>query len=538
MAWENEDIVVSSKILGHISSGIYRSASGAIKELVSNAFDANATRVAITTNWPSFDIMACRDNGSGMALEKFHQIMTGGIGDSTKRVYQTGDTFDETPGLNRPIIGWLGIGMLGVAQVCHEFKVISHHRDTQTAFEATIRLMDHMREKVSQIDQDESSEKAVDVGKFSLKEIEYNIKEAGTYVIASDMRSAFVAKFRENSGKVPLPSKFSSFLDTVHRKPFKELGDYWKMIWDLAISCPIPYFEESLFDWKQIEVEQTSQRQLQDLMQTLRDYEFEVVVDGLSLRKPNIFPYPKKRRNSDEPLTGRLFSIDTEAQVHGQPFKLFGYVYLQDGQAVEPAELRGLLVRIRNIAIGSYDVTCFNYPSIQGPRFYWLSGEIYVQAGVEFALNIDRDSFNEMHPHYVRLQKVVHDLLKTIFAEAERGQKNRSRKKKQNKQKEQRQSLNQLIKKDLGESYSLIVWQKEKDLAVDDRRFSPPVVINPSQQEIILNDQSKLLPQQQRKRELVTAIAYAFETAMLAPEEERRKKFYEILLDLVKTDLL
>jgi DNA mismatch repair ATPase MutL len=81
MDWQT--IVVSSKILGHISAGVYRSPAGAIKELVSNAFDANATRVAITTNWPSFDIITCRDNGSGMTPEQFRQIMQGGIGGLT-----------------------------------------------------------------------------------------------------------------------------------------------------------------------------------------------------------------------------------------------------------------------------------------------------------------------------------------------------------------------------------------------------------------------------------------------------------------------
>jgi hypothetical protein len=84
MDWE--DIVVSSKILGHISAGVYRSAGGALKELVSNAFDASATRVVITTNPPSFDIITCYDNGNGMRLEDFHWIMKEGIGESTKRV--------------------------------------------------------------------------------------------------------------------------------------------------------------------------------------------------------------------------------------------------------------------------------------------------------------------------------------------------------------------------------------------------------------------------------------------------------------------
>src|SRR5262245_50913080 len=114
MNWEN--ITVSSKILGHLSAGIYRTAGGALKEFVSNAFDANATRVVITTNHPSFDIISCRDNGSGIRAVDFQRIMRGGIGDSLKRV-----DGDRTSNLSRPVIGRLGIGMLGIAQVCHQF---------------------------------------------------------------------------------------------------------------------------------------------------------------------------------------------------------------------------------------------------------------------------------------------------------------------------------------------------------------------------------------------------------------------------------
>ena len=122
-----ENIRVSSKILGHISAGIYRSPGGALKELISNAFDADATRVVITTNWPSFDVITCRDNGDGMTKEKFKRIMTKEIGDSNKRITNDGNNKDLT-NQGRPIIGWLGIGMLGIAQICHEFQIISHHR--------------------------------------------------------------------------------------------------------------------------------------------------------------------------------------------------------------------------------------------------------------------------------------------------------------------------------------------------------------------------------------------------------------------------
>ena len=376
------EIEVNSKILGHISAGIYRSPAGALKELVSNAFDADATRVAITTNWPSFDIITCRDDGSGMTREKFEKIMTGEIGDSAKRVPTDGNVDDMTD-LGRPIIGWLGIGMLGVAQVCHEFKVISHHKKTQTAFTARIRLVDFLREKVSGISPEHAGDQPIDVGEFKIEMVDYRPDQAGTYVIASDMRSAFVKKFRETSGKDPLPSRFSAFVKQVqHARSVKAISDYWQMVWELAVACPIPYAETNAFEWNSIEVNPELKHRLANLQKKLKTYQFEVVVDGLSLRKPNQYPLPVQHTPGYERTTGRLFSVDKDLEVYGQPLKLSGYIYLQHSRAVEPTELRGLLVRIRNIAIGTYDSTLFKFPSIPTPRFNWISGEIIYRRGI------------------------------------------------------------------------------------------------------------------------------------------------------------
>ena len=60
--------------------------------------------------------------------------MTKEIGDSEKRTTTDGNVDDLTD-LNRPIIGWLGIGMLGVAQICHEFKLISYHKANANCFQ-------------------------------------------------------------------------------------------------------------------------------------------------------------------------------------------------------------------------------------------------------------------------------------------------------------------------------------------------------------------------------------------------------------------
>ena len=70
--------MVSSKVLGHISEGLYRGPAGVIKELVSNAFDANAKTVWISTGRPIFDVVSIKDDGDGMPLEEFKELVTGG----------------------------------------------------------------------------------------------------------------------------------------------------------------------------------------------------------------------------------------------------------------------------------------------------------------------------------------------------------------------------------------------------------------------------------------------------------------------------
>src|SRR5713226_6959464 len=95
-------IKVHEKALAHLSRGLYRSPASALRELVSNAWDANATHVLIDTNYPSFTQIAVQDNGHGFSRQEFEKLMEGGIGNSEKRA------LDEPLIHNRPLIGRLG----------------------------------------------------------------------------------------------------------------------------------------------------------------------------------------------------------------------------------------------------------------------------------------------------------------------------------------------------------------------------------------------------------------------------------------------
>ena len=152
-------IVVSEKALAHLSRGLYRSPASALRELVSNAWDANATVVRITTNYPNFYQIAVEDNGDGFTQEDFVFLMeSGGIGNSRKR--------PAVKGLRngREIIGRYGIGMLGIANICGSFRITSRTKDDK-GFRATIRLYDSLKSK---IDSGETAhDKIVEVGDIS-----------------------------------------------------------------------------------------------------------------------------------------------------------------------------------------------------------------------------------------------------------------------------------------------------------------------------------------------------------------------------------
>jgi len=516
MPWE--DILVSSKILGHISSGVYRSAGGALKELVSNAYDANATRVVITTNHPSFDIITCRDNGDGMTKDEFVILMKGGIGESRKRI-----GYDKTKDLDRPIIGWLGIGMLGIAQVCHVFSVTSHHRESKTAFQATIKLIDFLHEKIFDTSPEREKED-LDVGKFSIEPIEFIEEQCGTYIVASDMRSAFVSKFRGFPGN-PLPSKFTVFLDKIHSsRSINELGDYWQMIWELSIACPVPYIDSGPFNWVNIAYKKEHRESFNQIKKKLQDYTFEVIIDGLSLRKPIIYPFPQKTYDGKK-LKGELFFFSFNEKIYGRPLMLQGYIYLQNGRAVEPFELRGLLIRIRNVAIGLYDSTFLKYPKIEGPRFNWLSGEIYVNEGLESALNIDRDSFNEMHAHYVKLQKITHNILASVFSQASQGVRKRSQSKREKEKKQRIKVVEDILKQEFGTEYG-VYFSEEINTEY-------PIELDMERKILIIYSNNPIWPRSKTMLEQVQFSATAFEIAMSHSEKERKEVFYQTLKNLL-----
>lgn len=400
---EQGPLVVSSKVLGHISGGIYRGPAGALKELIANSFDARATLVEISTGRPVFQVVSVRDNGDGMTLVRFGRMVSGGIGDSDKRIV------DSRPFRNRPIIGRLGIGILAIAQISHQFEIVSHHAESQTAFKARLWMRDFRQELLDHVligdpDADGKTDQTVedyDVGGYEYEEIPFELSRKGVTITAIEPTEGFVKQLSEEKPK-PMPRRFRTFIQSTKTKDMMAVRAtrYQRMLWELAAVSPIPYLQGTPI---------TDDEVIPELVNELKQFDFNVVVDGLRLSKPLILDGP-----TGPPGGPQRFDLNLDKIVWGSRLKVSGYLYETGGSAITPPDLRGILIRVRHVGIGYYDRTFLNYRVAEGPRLAWLSGELYVQEGLEDALTIGRDGFDEAHPHFVALRDWLHSQLKAM----------------------------------------------------------------------------------------------------------------------------
>src|SRR5258708_2296247 len=77
-------LATDQPVLARITDGIYRQPSSALRELISNAYDADASEVIISTDAPRFNQISVRDDGLGLSPQTLAHLVEH-IGGSPKR---------------------------------------------------------------------------------------------------------------------------------------------------------------------------------------------------------------------------------------------------------------------------------------------------------------------------------------------------------------------------------------------------------------------------------------------------------------------
>lgn len=519
-------IRVHERALAHLSRGLYRSPASALRELVSNAWDANATRVEIDTNYPTFFQLTIEDNGDGFTHGEFENLMTGGIGNSLKR------TEPESLKYGRPTIGRLGIGMLGIAQICGSF-IVSSKPKLGKPFRARVNLYDFAKERMDKknsdivhdatttVDGEAIQGKIVEVGTYEFEDIKGGIPAKGTKIIVDDVTPIFTLAFKESltlKDYKPVPREWKKAVTVVLNKApsLQVLGDYWRLLWELAAACPIPYLANDALP----------RGVVRERNEKLESYNFALFVDGHQLFKPVYL------RGHPNGYTTNIIGPVTE-KVYGKNLTFSGYIAVQEGLQLKPDELRGILIRIKNVGIGYYDQSMLDLRTNEGPRSRWLTGEIYIEEGLEDALNVDRDSFNRFHPEFRALQVYVHNVLRTqVFPVVYRNIDVRS----EDRRTKIASKRTGLVKSVLQEHQDRPVKIVRRSVSQEDEEKAAYSSAHRSRDAVeVVVPKEDDLPTGKASRQLAQAILAIFEVALLESDKAaQRRKFSELLLDLLK----
>jgi Histidine kinase-, DNA gyrase B-, and HSP90-like ATPase len=429
-------------------SGIYKPFVKAFKELISNAYDADAETITVSVA-RDFSSIEVRDNGIGLTPIEFHRDFAR-LGGSTAWQNQ-----GRSPG-GRPRIGYKGIGFLAVARYCSRMEVESaterRHVGTVLLRRGRKRAVDvvpSLEEVVSEdimrprihveavnvpgpkrVQLKLSTDFAVRDGVIRLRssralgapelEVRYSFS-CDDLVFAAALDFDYLLSL-ERKADLRLLENFCEAQVRVSAKPqlrgttIRLIGLKDFVVRDLAaprrpgkVQNIQSQSGRDQFFWRLARVapiEDTLPEGIPDLAR-LRDVEKASRLPRLYIRwcdeptselmRPVAIPKGSAPEDSIVP-----FEIK-EGGLHA-----VGYILAQD-EVLYPAELRGISVRVRNVAIG--DPSFFGLErTLAGARKAALSqigGEVTVLEGLDAAdaINPGRESFYEENAHYRILQR-------------------------------------------------------------------------------------------------------------------------------------
>lgn len=392
------EIVVASRIVDYLSSGLYRTPAACLKELVNNAYDANATKVSVFIK-PDADRIVIEDDGEGMTREEFQKHFSH-VSESHKR------DESETTASGRPKIGLIGIGFIAANEICDQIEVVSTKKGSHQLLrvrvnfeemrkDASLRRRDDARGIAKADYQGEVTDEAERDAHYTWLFLSRIRGEANRTIMASARRARGGGSALSLYG-LPVGDALAIFHDP-DLDNWSKLDAYSENLVYIGLNVPVQYYP----GW----YPEKARRQLEPFEEEVRRLGFTVTVDGAELRKPIVFRKPER-------LLCERFEFE------GKHVSAKGYFYAQR-KGLRPTNLQGLLLRIRHAAVGEYDPTFWEFPPEEARLFQsWTSSEIWADSRLEDAMNIDRRTLRITHPAYVELQSALHEHLRRFWRQA------------------------------------------------------------------------------------------------------------------------
>ena len=138
-------ITVDKRIVRILSSSTYSNFPSAIREIITNSYDADAEVVSVDFDFNN-SIITITDDGKGMSEDDFSFYLRI-AGKSRKK--------EETTTKNkRKIVGQFGVGFLSVLPFCDKYLIETTKRGSAEIVSATITSTEYFKDDFSSIDVD------------------------------------------------------------------------------------------------------------------------------------------------------------------------------------------------------------------------------------------------------------------------------------------------------------------------------------------------------------------------------------------------
>jgi len=390
------EITVASRIIDYLSSGLYKDPASCLKELINNSFDADAGHVNVFVK-PDANRIIIEDDGEGMNREEFIKHFSR-VSESHKR-----DSTDRTPS-GRPKIGKIGIGLIAANELCDVLEIFSTKKGSNQLLHIKIDFK-AMREPL-----EKRRKKTGDIVKadYEGQILRVDTRVHYTHIFLQSVRGPaqnilVSAKAQKEGAKgLTLYGLSAESITRILREhtpnSWKDFDTYSETMIKIALNVPVKYAK----GW----MPKPMESKVSDLEQSVAKLKFQVFYDGTELRKPIIFSDRVQKR------------FVKKFEYKGKNVSAKGYFYIQHG-TIKPIELHGLLVRIRNAAVGEYDPQFWGFSPTDASLIQrWVSAEIWADDRLEEAMNIDRRTLRDVHPAYVELREKVHKELRNVLKDA------------------------------------------------------------------------------------------------------------------------
>lgn len=393
-------IQVDRRLVRLLSDSTYTSFANCLRELAINAYDADATTLKIDYDvpprppgdpGPTYEgRLVIEDDGRGMSQEDF-QTFT--------RIAPARHMQYSSPTYDRPIVGRFGIGYLAAFPFCESLTVETTQALSMEEIEATFPCHEYMDQTKQFRPIDEVEVEATVRSRRSRKLYHRQRTRLTLNGLTHQARDYLVA------GDVAERARAGRKVDTIWHWPGKQ-----RLHWQLGLTLPIPWTPTgSPEDWTEADHLAEEWEELLGMNRSEKDPGFRVFLDGELLQRP----WPAGRGSSAAKLHC-LFPGENEDNIvflnrkdaeelvghargwpEGERLSFRWLILAPTSGTVLPDELRGVLLRLRKVALG-LPIPFNQLPNVHKlkheVRSYW---EIHLLDGFDELITLDRSSLKQ-----------------------------------------------------------------------------------------------------------------------------------------------